>query len=130
MMNNTAGLTLIEVMIAMVVLSVGLLAVASMQVVAIQVNSSAQQLTRATTLVQDKIEELLALPFTDPSLTDSNDNGCETHTETAPPKGYTLTWCVNDDATGTSKTIDLTATWTKGTESRTFTLSIVRSIFM
>jgi type IV pilus assembly protein PilV len=131
-MKAEAGFTLIEVLIAMVILSFGLIAVANMQVVAIQINSAASKLTQATTIAQDKVEALLALPFTHADLSDATAVGtCELHTEPNPPAGYTLTWCVDLDATGTSKTIDLKATWSSSSgKTKDFELSIVRTIYM
>ena len=86
------GFTLVEIMVAIVVLSIGLLASASMQLSAVHVNSSANGMTAATNLAQSRLEELMALQytqaFTDPDLigddavggtlepfTDSNFNG-------------------------------------------------------
>jgi type IV pilus assembly protein PilV len=129
-LRNEFGFTLIEVLIAVVILSFGLIGVAGMQVVAIQVNSSANRLTRATTLVQDKVEELLALPFTDTNLDDATVVGvCEPHTETNPPQGYTLIWCVDANAAGTSKTVDVIANWNQSGEWKSFSLSVVKTVF-
>ena len=131
LLRNESAFTLIEVLIAIVILSFGLIAVASMQVVAIQINSSASKITRASTLVQDKIEALLALPYTHADLSDSEDVGvCESHTEASPPEGYSLTWCVDQDASNSSKTIDVTATWTSSGQQKSFSLSVVRTIYM
>ena len=130
-MKNAAGFTLMEVLIAMVILPFGLIAVASMQVVAIQINSAANKLTQATTMLQDKVETLLALPFTHADLSDDTEVGtCQLHTETNPAPGYTMTWCVDLDVTGTSKTVDLTATWNNAGKTKTFVLSFVRTIYM
>jgi type IV pilus assembly protein PilV len=129
-MNGENGFSLLEVLIAMVILSSGLIALASMQIVAIQINTSASQLTRATTLVQDKIEELMALPFGHPDLSDATPVGtCQSHDETNPPQGYTLSWCVDTDANSTSKTVDVTATWHSSGDTKSFSLSFVRTIF-
>jgi type IV pilus assembly protein PilV len=134
-MRTEAGFTLIEVLIAMAILSFGLLSLASMQVVAIQVNSAGSRLTRGTTLVQDKIEELIALPFGHADLGDPTPVGtCQPHTEANPPPGYTLNWCVDNSADATAKTVTVTATWQRGNDGhslsqRSFALSFVRSIF-
>lgn len=54
--NN--GFTLIEVLIAIVILSVGLLGMASLTVGIIKGNKISTDLTTATTLAQDKMEDL------------------------------------------------------------------------
>jgi type IV pilus assembly protein PilV len=129
-MKTQEGFTLIEVLISMLVLAFGLLAVASMQVVAIQVNSSGDRLTQGATLVQDKIEELLGLPFNNPSLADATPVGaCQSYNEPGTPQGYTMDWCVDADATGTSKTVNVTATWSNRGQQKSFSLSLVRTIF-
>ena len=61
--KNVEGFTLLEIIIAIAIFTVGILAVASMQISAINGNESASSLTGATTWGQDKIEELLALPY-------------------------------------------------------------------
>ena len=66
------GFTLIELVIAMIVLGIGILALIQMQVAAINGNLSANQLTTAITLAQDEIEQFKRLALTDATLTDSN----------------------------------------------------------
>lgn len=52
------GFTLIEVLIAITILTIGLLAVATMQVSAIHGNKMGNDVSRAIFLAQDKLEEL------------------------------------------------------------------------
>ena len=66
------GFTLIELMIAMIVLGIGILALIQMQVAAMSGNLSANQMTIATTLAQDEIEQLKRLALSDAALTDTN----------------------------------------------------------
>ena len=68
MVQREKGFTLSEVLVALVVLSLGLLALESMHLAAIQVNTVAKRLTQATTLAQERAELLMALPYTDPTL--------------------------------------------------------------
>ena len=71
---NNKGFTLLEILIAISVLAIALLAMAQMQIVAISTNAFANRMTKATTLAQDKIEQLKRLPYNDPTnLTDDND---------------------------------------------------------
>ena len=124
------GFSLIEVMIAILVLSFGLLGVAAMQVTSIKVNSIANKITSASTILQDRVETLMALPFNHADLTDATDVGlCEKHTDPNPPDGYAVAWCVDNDASGNEKTIDLSATWLQSTKQKEFTLSFIRSTF-
>ncbi|MEJ2657315.1 MAG: prepilin-type N-terminal cleavage/methylation domain-containing protein [Desulfobacterales bacterium] len=103
--NNTAasmkgikqqcGFTLIEVLIALTIFAVGLLAIAALQTSAIRMNSTAGRLTDISALGMDKLEELMGLPFTDPWLesagnppnSDSAGNQHLINTD-----GYTIYW--------------------------------------
>jgi len=51
-------MTLIEVMITVLLISIGLLGVAQISVTTIESNTYSQQITMAATLAQDKVEEL------------------------------------------------------------------------
>ncbi|MGE0086144.1 MAG: prepilin-type N-terminal cleavage/methylation domain-containing protein [Desulfococcaceae bacterium] len=58
--KNEAGFTLLEVMIAAVVLTVGLLAIGIMQISSIDGDAKAREMTEAGTLAMDQLEMLLA----------------------------------------------------------------------
>jgi prepilin-type N-terminal cleavage/methylation domain-containing protein len=73
------GFTLIEVMIAIVVLSIGIFSTYHMQVSSIQGNANASRLTGASTLALDQIEQILSWDFADPRF-----NNNENITPTAP----------------------------------------------
>ena len=91
-MQNDTGFTIIEVVIAISILAVGLLGVAAMQTSAIQVNSAAGQMTARMNWAQDKMEELKALAFSDPSLEAAGNP----HEQT-PSAGYTVRWDIADN---------------------------------
>ncbi|MGA7146023.1 MAG: prepilin-type N-terminal cleavage/methylation domain-containing protein [Desulfobacterales bacterium] len=102
-MKKIDGFTLIEVIVALTIFAVGLLAVAAMQNSAVKMNSTAGKLTNLATRAMDKIEELSALPYTDPSL-DSAENP---HQEASG--NYTVSWTVIDDnPTANTKNITVT----------------------
>lgn len=62
------GFTLLELLIAMMLLAIGLLATASMQGTAIHANSLSNRLSVATTLAQQVAEEITSLSKTDTLL--------------------------------------------------------------
>jgi type IV pilus assembly protein PilV len=114
--QNNEGFTLIEVLIAISIFAFGLLSVAAMQISAIQVNSTAGQITTRSTWAQDKIEELIALSYADPSIEDlgdppsGTDSDGNTHEETTSD-GYTVSWTVTDDSpVSNAKLITVTVT--------------------
>lgn len=61
--NNEKGFSLLEVLIALVIIALGLLALGNMQVMGINGNSSGQKLTNTTTLAQDALESLANLSY-------------------------------------------------------------------
>ena len=94
-----SGFTILEVMIAISILAIGLLAVFSSQNMAIQGNNRANRLTEAMTLAQDKVEELLASPY------DSVTTG------TGTQGNYSIAWTVYDnDPINNTKRIVVTVT--------------------
>jgi type IV pilus assembly protein PilV len=106
-LQKDQGFTLIEVLIAITIFAIGLLAVAAMQTSAITVNSTAGQITTRMTWAQDKIEELMALPYSDPLLEDlgdppsGTDSAGNLHQETISEGSvnYTILWTVTDGST-------------------------------
>lgn len=99
------GYTLIEVLIALTIFAVGLLAVAGMQTSAIRMNSTAGILTNLSTWAMDKIEELAALPYSDPLLSSAGNP----HQEQLGD--YTISWTVIDNNPITNtKNITVTVT--------------------
>ena len=79
------GVTIIEILFALVLLSFGLLAVAPLFAGAVKTDASSNQLGGANTLAREKLEELIGYPTTDPRLAvPSGDNA-------AGPSGLTTT---------------------------------------
>ena len=66
------GFTLIEILIAVVILTVGLLAVGTMQISAIKGNFMSGNTSIALTLASEKMEDLFNRDFNDPDNSDSN----------------------------------------------------------
>ncbi len=71
---NKRGFTVIEVMIAVAILSIGLLGVASMQMKAIRSNNLSDNVSCALTLAEDKMEELMWYDYFNPELEDVSDS--------------------------------------------------------
>ena len=88
------GFTLLEVIVAISILTFGLLAVASMQMTAIRGNYNASNITEATTVAQDRLEDLMGLPYSDPLMNPGN--GLSDPTPPSPP-GYTISYDVLDN---------------------------------
>ena len=99
------GFTLIEVLIALTIFSVGLLAIAALQTSAIRMNSTGNRLTELSTVGIDKFENLMSLPYTNAQL------AVGTQTDPVTPDGYTVSWTVVQDAlVANTRRITLTVT--------------------
>lgn len=59
-MKNEKGFSLVELLVAITILAIGLLAVAGMQTTAINSNAWANRLSTATSLAQEVMEDILA----------------------------------------------------------------------
>jgi prepilin-type N-terminal cleavage/methylation domain-containing protein len=75
--DNEMGFTLLEVIVAISVFTVGLLAVASMQVSAIRGSTLAGGVTEATSWLSDQMEKLMVLPFDHAQLADTDGDGTD-----------------------------------------------------
>ena len=83
-MKNERGFSLVEMLIAITLLAIGLLAVAGMQSTAINANSFANKLSTATALAQEVMEDLLARDSTAAIFqADTNDNVYDLDPDTA-----------------------------------------------
>lgn len=104
-LRDKKGFTLLEVMITMVIFAIGLLGLASMQVMAIKGNSFGQQMTAASTLAQNQLEEMRQNTG---ALTNGNDTVTDQNGTI-----YARTWTVTPNTPQTSMTtVLLTVQWT------------------
>jgi prepilin-type N-terminal cleavage/methylation domain-containing protein len=98
--SNRRGLTLIENMIAMLIFTVVLLAVASMQVRSMKINTKARRQLRHSVAVAETLEAILALPFDDPLLRDVDDGYSPASADHGPfevaSSSATIEWEVDD----------------------------------
>jgi type IV pilus assembly protein PilV len=73
--TNNKGFTLIEALVAMVVLSIGIFSLYTLQVTSIQNNSKASNITIASNWGAEKIEEIISTPYED--LIDTDGDGTD-----------------------------------------------------
>ncbi len=97
------GFTLVEVLISMLILTIGMMAIAGLLAVTTQMQIGAREAARSTRLAQDKIDELMKLNFSsDPAVAVGGDldanatNYSETPIDGSgtPLDGITLRWAV------------------------------------
>ncbi len=71
---NKKGFSLIEVLVGLVILAIGLLAIAGMQITSVRGNFFSSNMTQASILGQDRLETLRNLPFAHADLSVGNHN--------------------------------------------------------
>jgi type IV pilus assembly protein PilV len=100
--KTSAGFTLPEVMVAMAIITIGLLAIGLQQISAINGNNRGKMTSQAATLAADQMERLLAFDYNDPELNDGDYN--------RPEGAYAITWTIGAGATANVKTITVAVT--------------------
>jgi Tfp pilus assembly protein PilV len=99
-------------MIALTILAVGLLTLATMQLEALRGGRSGQIDTFATTLAQDKMEDLQRISWTHGDLAaTSNWVAAQTATHSVNGQTYLLDWRVNDVLADWTRSIDVRVRW-------------------
>lgn len=101
--KGSQGFTLLEVLIAIAIFSLGILAVGAMQMNSTSSNTGARIHTEASTWLVDRIERMTAMSYDDPDLA----AGAHSVVQGA----YTISWTVMDDSpVAGAKRIAVTAT--------------------
>lgn len=115
------GFTLIEVVAGLVILAIGLLGIAAMQVTSTKGGYFSNNVTQATILAQDKLEYLKNLSYSDSDLSSGQHNeGVISGTI------FSRVYNVLEDAGNSIKTITVSVQWTdRGNHSISF--STIRS---
>lgn len=118
------GFTLLEVMIAISILCIGILGVASMQITSTQGNEFAGDTTEGATVAQRKLEQFQMVSYSNASLQDITPVGTvTTYVDPLPPAGYTVTWTVDaDNPITNTKRIAVTVQWQNRGQTRSTTL--------
>ena len=104
--KNEQGYTLIEVTIAMAIFAIGILAIASLQVRAINHNQSARWATEAENWAQSQVETLMGMNYSDANLDLGNHPAVPLQVE----GGYRITWNVADNSANVNNTKLITVT--------------------
>ena len=117
------GFALIEVLMAMVIFTVGILALAGLQITTISGNAAARMQTEATAIGARAVERLRSLPF------DNEDLVPTARPHSLPASGrrpYTVDWEVevNTPVNGT-KTVQVTVTPFNKINGRTVTITTI-----
>ena len=106
--DNNGGFTLIEVLVAMVILSVGLLGTAALIIGIINSNKLSNRISTATVLAQDKMEKIRGVGYDDAE----DEDGTEDYNIIPNyPLYKRITGVVADDPAAGMKKITVTVYW-------------------
>ncbi len=109
---KSKGFTLIEMLVAIIILSLAMLALAGLMVTTTKNNSFGGHITEAATLAQDKLEELRTLPWCNLALFSGADSR---EGPNKAPNYYDRSWSVDPNpptSCDTLRTINVTVIWT------------------
>ena len=111
------GFTLVEVVAALIILAIGLLAIAAMQVTSTKGGYFSSNVTRGTIFAQDKLEDLKNLSYSDSNLSSGQHNE-----GTMSGSIFSRQYHIVEDAGNSMKTITVTVQWVdRGNHSISFT---------
>jgi type IV pilus modification protein PilV len=115
------GFTLIEVLIGFIILAVGILAIAAMQIASTKGGYFSSNMTQAIILAQDKLEYLKNLSYRDSNLSSGQHNE-----GILPGTIFSMQYNIVEDAGNSLKTITVIVQWAdRGNHSISF--STIRS---
>lgn len=118
---NKRGFSLVEVLVGLVILAIGLLAIAGMQITSVKGNFFSSNLTQASVLAQDRLEILRGLAW------DHGDQSAGLHQEgTIPNTIFTREYRVAVIPGTTMLDITVTVRWRDDTD-HSVSFSTVRS---
>lgn len=89
--SSQSGFSLIEVLVALLILSLVALAVLALLTRSMQLNATGRDYNSLVNLARNKLEELVAAPYNDPELAPGVN-----HSDAPGPIGMTRTWTVQE----------------------------------
>ncbi len=110
---DTRGFTLTEVLIAIVILSVGFIGLSAMTLTTVKSLSFSRKLTTATTLSQEKLEEIKNTPY---PLVDAASYPQETFDAATAYQPFTRVVTIRNGPLSNTKTVTVTTSWRAPTE--------------
>ncbi len=112
MIRGSAGFTLVEVMVAMVILSVGFMTMAGVAASVMRGNAHSSRMTTATTLAQEKMEEIRRLGYS--GIPDAETTTVEAYDSIAHYNSYERIVSTAAHAADGIKMITVTVYWDSG----------------
>ncbi len=115
------GFTLVEILIALFLFSIGALAIMTMSMTSIKGNAASHHSTEATLLAQDKLEEIKNTADIT-LLANGNEVGLQT---TGSNYRYNRRWDVSNGPTAGSRQVVVTVSWQAGQDNKQVVLQTI-----
>jgi type IV pilus assembly protein PilV len=125
LLNSDKGFTLIEVLIALAIFSIGILAVANMQFWSVKNNTTGNLTTLAAMLARVRMEELKSVSDI-ATLVDGADPNNPIDADGNPGGIFNRSWTVTDPlGGGVTRRIEVTVSWNKLGRNRRVVLTTI-----
>ncbi|CAB1064437.1 hypothetical protein D1BOALGB6SA_9231 [Olavius sp. associated proteobacterium Delta 1] len=118
--QNTRGFSLIELLIAMAIMALAMLAAATMQLSAVRNTTNGNMVTQANMLAKGKMEELKNTK--DLTTIDGGGTASGINDDGQPGGIYDLSWTV-DNLGSSARRITVTVQWNRGSRTRRIIIS-------
>ena len=120
MLKSQKGVGLIEILIAIVLFGIGVsLALRTLPESNVAMTRG-RNITTATNFAQEKVEELMSIPFTDANL----NSGAHNDPENPIDRSFTRSWTVTDDSPISGmKTVAVSVSFETGSSDSTVTVT-------
>ena len=120
------GFTLVEVLVATVVMTIGLVGIAALLALTTEMHFGAREAARSTRLAQDKFDELMKLNFSAPEVAIGGDlDANETDYYDQPTTGVTVRWAVAAGPTDDTRIVTVRVVNEKARKYRRTDLSTI-----
>ena len=124
--NAQTGMSLVEVLVALVIFSIGILGLAKLQISSIQANAQAMELTEAALVLSDQAERLLDRPWSKSEMDGDLASGAHSLSISGTP--FSVSWSVTDGPSPLrQKSIALQVRWSEGAQTHRLTQNLVRN---
>jgi type IV pilus assembly protein PilV len=119
LLRRDDGFTLVETMLTLVILSVGLTALAALQVTAIKANAFSKRLTTATLVAEAALEQLKDTPYA------AVQSAAATAVVAAGMQFTRQVTVTANTPVANAKTVLVAVRWTEGSQTRTVPLTTI-----
>jgi type IV pilus modification protein PilV len=118
LLMRSKGFSLVEVLIALLILAISLLALAGLMMTTTRNSSFGGHMTEASTFAQDKLEQLRVSPWA--GVATGNDT-----IQSSTGITYTRNWTVTPNGDGNQRWVSITLNWTDPTKNSNHSIRLL-----